>query len=128
MVGRADPLQVDQAVIDANPKLGNVDLSKLLTPAAAMGRPGQSMYCTEKQDHGLDLSLDNDLIAAAHGALYPDPAIPGEQAEPLPVYIERTIVNENRAVGAVSRLRPFCTCSTNLNSIWFDGRLTLVVV
>ena len=46
MVGRADLLTVDQEVIDANSKLGNVDLSKLLTPAAAMGRPGQPMYCT----------------------------------------------------------------------------------
>jgi hypothetical protein len=40
---------------------------------------------TEKQDHGLDLSLDNELIAAAQGALYPEPPVAGEVKTPIQI-------------------------------------------
>ena len=36
MVGHAEMLEVDAAVVKANPKLAKVDLSKLLTPAATL--------------------------------------------------------------------------------------------
>jgi len=99
MIGRADMLEINREVVAANPKLADIDLSKMLLPAKHLGRPGQPMHCTEKQDHGLDLSLDNDLIDMAQCALAPEPVVPGEEAVPLPVYIERSVVNTNRAVG-----------------------------
>jgi hypothetical protein len=36
MVGRADMLEPDPAVMDANPKLAGIDLSRLLLPAATL--------------------------------------------------------------------------------------------
>jgi hypothetical protein len=36
MVGRADMLEPDPAVMDSNPKLAGIDLSRLLLPAATL--------------------------------------------------------------------------------------------
>ncbi|KAL5568342.1 hypothetical protein UlMin_024917 [Ulmus minor] len=90
MVGRADMLEVDKEITKNNEKLENIDLSLLLTPAADL-RPGAAQYCVEKQDHGLDMALDNKLIALSEAAL--------EKA--LPVYIDTQICNVNRAVGTM---------------------------
>lgn len=90
MVGRSDMLEVDEEVTSSNEKLNNIDLSLLLRPASTI-RPGAAQRCIQKQDHGLDMALDKELIARSKAAL--------EKA--LPVYIETPIRNVNRAVGTM---------------------------
>ncbi|KHN23377.1 Glutamate synthase [NADH], amyloplastic [Glycine soja] len=90
MVGRSDMLEVDKEVIKSNEKLENIDLSFLLRPAAEL-RPEAAQYCVQKQDHGLDMALDNKLIGLSNAAL----------EKGLPVYIESPIHNVNRAVGTM---------------------------
>lgn len=90
MVGRADMLELDKDVANNNEKLKNIDLSLLLRPAADI-RPDAAQYCVQKQDHGLDMALDNKLIASAKPAL----------DRSVPVYIESPICNVNRAVGTM---------------------------
>ncbi|GAA0150375.1 oxidoreductase [Lithospermum erythrorhizon] len=90
MVGRSDMLEMDSDLIKNNEKLKNIDLSLLLRPAADI-RPEAAQYCIQKQDHGLDMALDNKLIALAKPALQKN----------LPVYIESPICNVNRAVGTM---------------------------
>ncbi|KAK4839697.1 hypothetical protein QYF36_024094 [Acer negundo] len=90
MVGRSDMLEVDKEVTKTNEKLENIDLSLLLRPAADI-RPEAAQYCVQKQDHGLDMALDQQLIALSKAAL----------EKSLPVYIETPICNVNRAVGTM---------------------------
>ncbi|KAJ9679825.1 hypothetical protein PVL29_021667 [Vitis rotundifolia] len=90
MVGRADMLEVDKEVTKNNEKVQNIDLSLLLRPAADI-RPEAAQYCVQKQDHGLDMALDQKLIALSKAAL----------EKSLPVYIETPIRNVNRAVGTM---------------------------
>ncbi|OAY30261.1 glutamate synthase 1 [NADH], chloroplastic isoform X1 [Manihot esculenta] len=90
MVGRSDMLEVDKEVTKNNEKLENIDLSLLLRPAADI-RPEAAQYCVQKQDHGLDMALDNKLIELSRAAL----------EKSLPVYIETPICNVNRAVGTM---------------------------
>ncbi|XVF12653.1 hypothetical protein REPUB_Repub08aG0137600 [Reevesia pubescens] len=90
MVGRSDMLEVDNEVLRNNEKLQNIDLSLLLRPAADI-RPEAAQYCTEKQDHGLDMALDQKLIKLSKASL----------EKGLPVYIETPICNVNRAVGTM---------------------------
>ncbi|XP_074281679.1 glutamate synthase 1 [NADH], chloroplastic-like [Silene latifolia] len=90
MVGRVDMLEVDKIVTHSNEKLKNIDLSLLLTPASSI-RPGAAQHCIQKQDHGLDMALDNELISLSKAAL--------DRA--LPVRIETLIRNTNRAVGTM---------------------------
>ena len=90
MVGRADMLEVDPTVVAANPKLANVDLTKLLTPAATL-RPGAAQVCVQKQDHGLEEALDVELIKLCAPALPDKP-----KAEPQAVYVELPVINTNR--------------------------------
>ncbi|XP_059431841.1 glutamate synthase [NADH], amyloplastic-like [Corylus avellana] len=90
MVGRSDMLEVDKEVTRNNEKLENIDLSLLLRPAAEL-RPEAAQYCVQKQDHGLDIALDQKLIPLSKAAL----------EKGLPVYIETPICNVNRAVGTM---------------------------
>ncbi|KAL2540246.1 Glutamate synthase 1 [NADH] [Abeliophyllum distichum] len=90
MVGRSDMLELDKDLANNNEKLKNIDLSLLLRPAADI-RPEAAQYCVQKQDHGLDMALDNKLIALSKPAL----------EKSLPVYIESPICNINRAVGTM---------------------------
>ncbi|MBA0621810.1 hypothetical protein Godav_007403 [Gossypium davidsonii] len=90
MVGRSDMLEVDKEVLSNNEKLQNIDLSLLLRPAADI-RPEAAQYCIQKQDHGLDMALDQKLIKLSTAAL----------EKGLPVYIETPICNVNRAVGTM---------------------------
>lgn len=71
-------------------KLANIDLSLLLRPAAEI-RPGAAQRCVEKQDHALELALDQQLINLSRPAL----------ERGLPVYVEMPVVNVNRAVGTM---------------------------
>ncbi|KHG06492.1 Glutamate synthase [NADH], amyloplastic [Gossypium arboreum] len=90
MVGRSDMLEVDTEVLSNNEKLQNIDLSLLLRPAADI-RPEAAQYCIKKQDHGLDMALDQKLIKLSKAAL----------EKGRPVYIETPICNVNRAVGTM---------------------------
>nr|CAB3464511.1 unnamed protein product [Digitaria exilis] len=90
MVGRSDMLEVDLDVIKGNEKLHNIDLSQILKPAAEIN-PEAVQYCTEKQDHGLDMALDNKLIASSRVAL----------ENGFHVFIETPVRNTNRAVGTM---------------------------
>uniref|UniRef100_J3M9K5 glutamate synthase (NADH) n=1 Tax=Oryza brachyantha TaxID=4533 RepID=J3M9K5_ORYBR len=90
MVGRSDMLEVDPEVLKGNEKLENIDLSRLLKPAAESS-PGAVQYCVEKQDHGLDMALDNKLIASSRVALQ----------NGVRVFIETPVRNINRAVGTM---------------------------
>ncbi|KAL5727008.1 alanine dehydrogenase [Ranunculus cassubicifolius] len=90
MVGRSDMLEVDKEVVKNNEKLENIDLSLLLQPAAEI-RPEAAQHCVEKQDHGLDLQLDQKLITLSEAALQ----------KSYPVYIELPICNVNRSVGTM---------------------------
>lgn len=90
MVGRSDMLEVDKEVVKSNEKLENIDLSLLLRPAAEL-RPEAAQYCVQKQDHSLDMALDNKLISLSNAAL----------EKGLPVYVETPICNVNRAVGTM---------------------------
>ncbi|CAI5466439.1 unnamed protein product [Closterium sp. Yama58-4] len=90
MIGRADMLEQDMELCNSNPKLQNIDLSVLLTPAATL-RPGAAQRCVQKQDHGLELALDQKLIQLAQPAI----------TQKIPVFAEVPIVNVNRAVGTM---------------------------
>ncbi|KAA3470530.1 glutamate synthase [NADH], amyloplastic isoform X2 [Gossypium australe] len=68
MVGRSDMLEVDKEVLSDNEKLQNIDLSLLLRPAADIC-PEAAQYCIQKQDHGLDMALDQKLIELSKPAL-----------------------------------------------------------
>ena len=61
MIGRADMLEMDQETIAKNHKASNIDLSKLLQPAADL-RPNAAQRNVMKQDHGLETGLDVHLI------------------------------------------------------------------
>ncbi|MCZ6591814.1 MAG: glutamate synthase large subunit [Alphaproteobacteria bacterium] len=86
MIGKVDQLDMRRGI--DHWKAAGIDLSRLLYQAPA--RPGVAIYNCEKQDHGLEAAMDNELIAAAKDAL--------EKGEP--VQIERQIRNTNRTVGA----------------------------
>lgn len=73
----------------SNHKLADIDLTKMLQPAAEL-RPGAAQRCMTKQDHGLDTGLDVVLIPQCEAALPP----PG--VEPQPVYIEEHVLNTQR--------------------------------
>ncbi|XP_077251284.1 glutamate synthase 1 [NADH], chloroplastic-like isoform X2 [Tasmannia lanceolata] len=90
MVGRADMLETDKEVVKNNEKLENIDLSLLLRSAADI-RPEAAQHCIQKQDHSLDMALDQELISSSKAAL----------EKGLPVYIEMPIRNVNRAVGTM---------------------------
>ncbi len=87
MVGRVDRLDMAPAINHWKAK--GIDLSRLLYQEKA--RPGVAIYHCERQNHGLDKALDNELIALSEPAL--------ERREP--VRIERPIRNIHRTVGAM---------------------------
>ncbi|RAL42615.1 hypothetical protein DM860_017905 [Cuscuta australis] len=90
MVGRSDMLELDKDLVKNNEKLKNIDLSLLLRPASDI-RPDAAQCCVQKQDHGLDMALDNTLVELSKAAL----------ERSFPVYIESPICNVNRAVGTM---------------------------
>jgi glutamate synthase (NADPH/NADH) large chain len=88
MVGRTDVLEARRAI--DHWKADGLDLSPLLVktqePTGSTG-----VYCTMKQDHGLNLALDNRLIELAANAL-----ARGEK-----IRVDMPIVNTNRTVGTM---------------------------
>lgn len=86
MVGRVDVLAVDEAI--DHWKAQGLDLTLLLTPAKKP-HPDIDVYCTRDQDHGLDDTLDRQLIRLCKRALED-----GER-----VKFETEILNTDRATG-----------------------------
>ena len=89
MVGRVDALETDAAI--RHWKTDGLDLTDLLTPVKKP-HEGVGTYCTQKQDHGLEMSLDvTKLLDLARPAL----------EDGTPVREELAIVNTNRTVGTI---------------------------
>ncbi len=88
MVGRTDKLEMTDVL--KHWKQSRLDLSALLTkapkPYAEVG-----LYQSIKQDHQLELQLDNKLIELAQNAIH----------QQTPVNIEHPIVNTDRTIGAM---------------------------
>jgi len=66
LVGRVDLLEVNAAI--DHYKAQGLDLSLMLQPAVKP-HPDVQVYNTQKQDHGLELALDNKLIELAQPAI-----------------------------------------------------------
>ncbi len=89
MVGRVDCLETNAAI--QHWKADGLDLTELLKPIEKP-YPDAGTYCTQQQDHGLDLSLDiTKLLDLAKPAL----------EEGKPVREELPIINTNRTVGTI---------------------------
>ncbi len=88
LIGRADLLHTDAAI--EHWKADGLDLTPILAPAKKP-RPDVGVYCTQSQDHGLELALDHKLVELAQ------PAIVGKEY----VRIELPIINTNRTVGTI---------------------------
>ena len=87
MIGQMDHLDMRKAI--DHWKARGLDYSRLLTkPTAA---EGDTLYCSETQDHGLDKALDNRLIELSRPAL--------ENGEKVEIDID--IQNVNRTFGAL---------------------------
>ncbi|SCU85662.1 LADA_0D08856g1_1 [Lachancea dasiensis] len=91
MVGHSEKLKKRENV---NTKAINIDLSPILTPAHVI-RPGVATKFTKKQDHRLHTRLDNKLIDEAEITL----------DRGLPVNIDASIINTDRAFGATLSYR-----------------------
>jgi glutamate synthase (NADPH/NADH) large chain len=102
MVGRVDCLETDAAI--RHWKADGLDLTGLLTPAQKP-YPEAGTYCTQKQNHGLEYSLDmTKLLELARPAL--------ERGER--VREELPIINTNRTVGAILSHEIAKRCGTDL--------------
>ncbi len=88
MIGRADILDTRKAI--DHWKARGLDFSRLLHHQEAIS-PGEPVYCTEEQDHGLERALDHQLITLSQ------PALRARE----PVEINLPITNANRTVGAM---------------------------
>jgi glutamate synthase (NADPH/NADH) large chain len=88
MIGRSDCLETEDAI--RHWKSDGLDLTAILEPVNKP-HPDVEVYCTIKQDHGLEHALDNQLLELARPAL--------ESGEP--VELELPIVNTNRTVGTI---------------------------
>ena len=88
MIGRVDALEMQKAI--DHWKADGIDLSSILTP---IEKPHADVgtYCTQSQDHGLELALDMKLLELAKPAL--------EKGEA--VDIELPIINTDRTVGTI---------------------------
>jgi glutamate synthase domain-containing protein 3 len=86
MIGRVDMLEVDTEI--KHWKARSLNLLPILTPAMKR-HEGVDLYCTRKQDHGLERSIDNKLIELARPAL--------ERGEKVSAKMD--IRNIHRAVG-----------------------------
>jgi glutamate synthase (NADPH/NADH) large chain len=88
LVGRTDLLQPRAAI--NHWKADGLDLTPLLVPAVKP-HPSTDVSCTKKQNHGLDLALDNRLIALAKKSIQ----------QRKKTHEELPISNTNRTVGAM---------------------------
>ena len=87
MVGRSDYLEKRSDITHWKAK--HVDLSNLLKQIP-IGE-GDTRYCTQEQDHGLDGQIDHELIARAKEAILTS----------KPVKIDMMVKNVNRSIGTM---------------------------
>ncbi len=87
MIGQMDKLDMRQAI--QHWKAKGLDYSRLLSKP--LQATGAALYCSEKQDHGIDKALDNQLIEQAQPALQKGEA----------VTLDIAINNTNRSFGAL---------------------------
>ncbi len=87
-VGHVELLEADSAI--DHWKARGLDLTPIITPAAKP-HEGVQVYCTQQQDHSLDLALDNKIIELSQPAI--------EHGDP--VTIELPVENINRVVGTM---------------------------
>ena len=87
MVGRVDLLEADPELVSST----GLDFSKMLKPASSF-HANAEIRSVQKQDHGLEDVLDQQLIVQCQGAL---------KKNPEPVSICVGISNTDRAVGAM---------------------------
>jgi glutamate synthase (NADPH/NADH) large chain len=87
MIGQSQHLNMRKAI--DHWKAQGLDFSRILHKPEA--GPGVGIYHTEKQDHGLDQALDNELIKLSRDAL----------DNKTPVRIDLPVRNTNRTVGAM---------------------------
>jgi glutamate synthase domain-containing protein 3 len=102
LIGRTDVLETRTAI--DHWKADGLDLAPILTPALKTSED-VDVYCTTKQDHGLELALDNKLIELSRDAIHH-----GKKLR-----LELPIVNTNRAVGTM--------LSHNVVKIWGERSL-----
>ena len=88
LVGRVDCLETNDAL--RHWKAQGIDLAPVLAPAKKP-HADVEVYCTKKQDHALELALDNTLIKRSQKAI--------QKRER--VRIEENIINTNRTVGTM---------------------------
>ena len=88
MIGRVDMLETNEAI--KHWKAQGIDLSPVLMPAQKP-RPDVEVYCTKKQEHLLELALDNKLIEKSRKGI--------EKRQK--VRFEEKILNTNRTVGTM---------------------------
>lgn len=88
MIGRVDMLETNEAI--KHWKAQGIDLSPVLAPAQKP-RPEVEVYCTKKQEHLLELALDNKLIERSRKGI--------EKRQK--VKFEEKILNTNRTVGTM---------------------------
>ena len=88
MIGRADALDPRKAI--DHWKAQGLDFSRLLYHQEAVN-PGETVFCSEEQDHGLERALDHQLIVLSEKAL----------RFREPVEINLPISNANRTVAAM---------------------------
>jgi glutamate synthase (NADPH/NADH) large chain len=89
LIGRTDLLRTRAAI--KHWKADGLDLAPLLAPAVKPHK-NTEVYCTRKQDHRLNLALDNKLIELAQKSI---------QRRNKKTHVELPIVNTNRTVGAM---------------------------
>jgi glutamate synthase (NADPH) large chain len=88
MIGRVDKLEVGDAI--KHWKAQGLDLTPILSPAVKT-HAGVEVYATRKQDHALELALDNRIIKDSAAAIETQ----------TPVKLEYPIRNTNRTVGTM---------------------------
>jgi glutamate synthase domain-containing protein 3 len=93
MIGRADLLEYDP--LPDHWKAKKLDLSRVLYKA----RPweGETLYCSQTQDHGIDKALDNELLELCKASL--EPKLNREDVTKTRIAIG--IRNVNRTVGTM---------------------------
>ncbi len=87
MIGHSEILEVNPELL--NWKTKNLDFSDILSLPKVSDQ--KLAYCTQKQDHGLELSLDNSIINQCQDAIN----------NQKPVQLEMPIRNINRTVGTM---------------------------
>jgi glutamate synthase (NADPH) large chain len=88
LIGRVDCLETNDAI--KHWKAQGVDLTPVLTPAQKP-HADVDVYCTQKQEHGLEAALDNELITLSQQAI----------KRRQPIVIHKPIRNINRTVGTM---------------------------